>query len=632
MKKLFVCGGTAHFLRFLRLAFDGEVRIFPDMEFLGRRALEEAPDAVIVLPEDGSTVPALSFEGMRCYAKLRSRGQRGYFERYDAGDYNSREIFGLITDTAPRAVYDEVLDLNGKLLQLRCGSYLPARVSQEVRQEDILGRLTNAVGVHKPVIPGNASFPALIQREGFVSCTFGLSVYDRLTMLPRASWRALYARLFAPMLGVTERAVTDAFDAVWEPVRLSGAGTGPEEAARRAVRWHLESGIMPDTSGKSGCYEMIRSSDLSVRVNQRTDSMTLTAALLATAGAHFGDPELSAKGRALADYCLDEGLQYTEGPNRGIFKWFNDLDAGQCYTYSSDSARDGLAMLQLWRVTGEERYLRSAELLGDAFLRWTGGEAFLRRAFLNSCSDTLETLTRDEAPHNAPSFYCAFTVLLSSLWKITGKEAYREQVRRTAEAMAAADPDFTMNFTPLTYNLLYSRFLFILSAAQRIGCGDYSKRINGLLSFFDGLQDPSGGVADSAVIREKTTFTHPEFSVGMGKGYDRVVDNLYCTNNMLGSLSILCAPDMPGRVDLGLARHIREGLLRFACETQLAEPDTRLYGGWMRAFDLETGEYYGINKDKDWGPYCIMGGWVMGFVSLLLLEASGAPGIYRIGK
>jgi hypothetical protein len=50
----------------------------------------------------------------------------------------------------------------------------------------------------------------------------------------------------------------------------------------------------------------------------------------------------------------------------------------------------------------------------------------------------------------------------------------------------------------------------------------------------------------------------------------------------------------------------------------------------MRAYDMENGEYYGVNKDLGWGPYCIMGGWVMGFFPLLLLADTGAPSIYGI--
>ena len=73
-------------------------------------------------------------------------------------------------------------------------------------------------------------------------------------------------------------------------------------------------------------------------------------------------------------------------------------------------------------------------------------------------------------------------------------------------------------------------------------------------------------------------------------------------------------------------------MIRFLLDIQISEPNARLRGGWMRAYDMGSGEYFGVNKDKDWGAYCIMAGWVMGFLPLLLLEEMGAPSIYSIEK
>jgi len=46
-------------------------------------------------------------------------------------------------------------------------------------------------------------------------------------------------------------------------------------------------------------------------------------------------------------------------------------------------------------------------------------------------------------------------------------------------------------------------------------------------------------------------------------------------------------------------------------------------GGAVGRFGLapgRLGEWYGLNKDMDWGAYCIMGGWVMGYVPLSLMS------------
>ena len=38
--------------------------------------------------------------------------------------------------------------------------------------------------------------------------------------------------------------------------------------------------------------------------------------------------------------------------------------------------------------------------------------------------------------------------------------------------------------------------------------------------------------------------------------------------------------------------------------------------------------YYGLQLDRDWGPYCIMAGWTMGIIPLVLLEESGANSFF----
>ena len=57
----------------------------------------------------------------------------------------------------------------------------------------------------------------------------------------------------------------------------------------------------------------------------------------------------------------------------------------------------------------------------------------------------------------------------------------------------------------------------------------------------------------------------------------------------------------------------------FWLNTQISSKNPKLDGAWMRAFDMRLNEYFGLNKDMDWGAYCIMAGWVMGFVPLVLL-------------
>lgn len=126
------------------------------------------------------------------------------------------------------------------------------------------------------------------------------------------------------------------------------------------------------------------------------------------------------------------------------------------------------------------------------------------------------------------------------------------------------------------------------------------------------------------------TFTHTEFSVSMGSKHDQIMDILYCLNNLLGCFSLVGAMTNPCAIDREKTADIRKKLIRFTLDIQLTEEDKRLYGGWMRAFDMQTHSYFGVNKDKDWGAYCVMGGWVMAIIPLLLMAEEGEPSIYSI--
>ena len=172
--------------------------------------------------------------------------------------------------------------------------------------------------------------------------------------------------------------------------------------------------------------------------------------------------------------------------------------------------------------------------------------------------------------------------------------------------------------------------MIVLAAAQEIECGDYSDLINELIMIFCDLQDSCGGVQDAGLVIADNTYSHEEFAVSMGKDEDKIVDMLYCTNNLLGCFTLISGMKNSLTVQKDIAEKMKNGIIDFLLFTQITEDDNRLFGSWMRAYDMENSEYYGINKDLGWGPYCVMGGWIMGFFPLLLLSDSGTPSIYGI--
>ncbi|MBQ6646019.1 MAG: hypothetical protein IJM56_04985 [Clostridia bacterium] len=627
MKKVGICGGPEAFRRFLHKAVpEAKLIVFGNFESALKAAATDEYEALFILPQtENALVLTLSQDAFGLAAQLKQAGQKLYVECYDAGDYASRQLFGFIADSNKRGLYDEYAVWNGKILQMRRSSYLPGRA----RAEDTLVTVENCLGSHAPVIQGTTRFPLIVRSGSFVCAAAALSYFDRLSMLPHERWKALLCGLFSDLLGADADAVERAFECVYPAIGLS-RGKDMQEAVLRAVNWHLDAGVMPDRSGKSGIYEMIRSMDLSVRANERVDVVMLTAALFVTAGRHFRDKDLYARGTALADYGFDRGAQIEGGANDGLFRWFIDPLVGSPTVYSSDNGRDAMALKQLYKVTGDKKYLDRLLRQGEMFLRWFGGGPFFKRTSFSLDEYDVETLKASEEPSNSPVFYEGPVIAMACLYDLTGDSKWYEQVKRTADGLVKAYPAYKKDYSPLTYNFLFSRLLTVLIAAQETGCGDYSDTINETVDFFYGLQDEEGGIADYALVDEGKSLSHPEFAISMGKDHDKICDFLYCVNNILGACSLAKRMTRPLRADIQKLTAIGEKLLSFVLRTQIRDADHRIDGGWMRAFDMAGREYYGVNRDKDWGPYCIMGGWVMAFIPLILLGEMGEESIYSV--
>lgn len=626
MKKLGICGGTEAFARFVNRATDAKVvRFFSFETALQAAASDEYQTLLILPPDENRLIPALTGKAFALAAKLKQAGQRMYVECYDAGDYAARQLFGFIADAPKRGLYDEYAVWNGELLQMRGASYIPGRA----QAGNTLVTIDNCLGSHTPVIKGTTSFPLLVRSGSYVYSAAMLSNFDRLTMLPHNAWKRLFAELFGELLGTDEAGAAEAFEEIWPEIGI-GKTDDAEQAVQRAVNWHLDSGIMPDRSGKSGIYEMIRSMDLSVRANERVDVIMLSAALFATAGRHFKDATLYNRGMELAKYGFEHGVQIEGGANDGLFRWFIDPYIGSPSIFSSDNGRDAMALMQLYKVTGDAGYFDRLCRQGSMFLKWFNGSPFFKKTYFSLDEYSIESLPAGADPSNSPVFYEGPVIAMAYLYRKTGEKKWYDQVKLTADALCNAYPDYKCDYSPLTHNFLFSRLLTVLLAAQEIGCNDYSDLINSIAQYFEELQSSDGGIADDSLVDEDKSLNHPEFAIGMGKKHDKICDFLYCVNNILGACSLAKRITNAKSVDAARLERMGQKLMSFVIASQIRDTDNRLDGGWMRAFDLETHEFYGVNRDKDWGPYCIMGGWVMAFLPLIMLGELGEEQIYSV--
>ncbi len=627
-------GGTDKFRKFIRACLPEKLVSCATLKAAVAR--KGKCRAYLLLPayEKGARcLPETDFETVEKFAALLREGQRLYIENYQAGDYTHSAVFGHIVDGGYRHFFTEAVVArndwekrlpDGNVMQARGSYYYPGRVMgyHTPWGNQVLLEAADVIGTQAVFREGTMRFPVLMKHHNFYCAAMNLSDFDPLKMLPVFRWRGVFAELFSQVLGVSKKNVQAAFDQTWQPIQTTGK-TVPakrdkpvreelENCVRRAVVWHERSGLLRgDATGRRGCFEMIRSSDLQVRSNLRMDSCLLTGLLYLRAGNYFGEKKWKNTGLNLVRFILDRGIQIEGGQCDGFLRWFEDLNVGPFTLYSSDMGRGGITLVNLHRLTGETEYLQRAVKLGDAFLRWLGKTGLLCGSF-NPADGFSARQTKKHVTDN-PVYYAEMTSFLLQLHQLTGEEKYVRAVRRYVGKIASRFPAVK----PFGYsdNFTFSRFLLLATLSQEIAGMDLSSSINECLHLLQGVRHRSGGFGETPIRLTE----HPEAGVGIGDGSDCIADLLYCNNFVLNALSIIARMKTPLAVEVPLARDMRDGLLKFWTSTQIASGEARLDGAWMRAYDMEHGEYYGLNKDKDWGAYCLMAGWMTGFVPLVML-------------
>lgn len=592
-------GGTEGFRNFV-MALCG-----PEDKLLLHDTPEELPedngDAVyFLLPryEAGQhSIPELSLEKTEeLYASV-NKGGRFYFENLLSKDSLRRRMTGMLTLGNLRHLFKECIIWDDMILQARESYYYPCK---NYRQPETGAIVTNCIGTHTVFRQGNVEFPVLNVRENgkCVSAMINLSQFDSRFMRPYSAWKRLFVSIFSKLTGKSEDTVNKAFEEAFpEYVKPSG-NTDAKHAVKKALAWHEKSGMLRKADGTMGIYEMIQSNGLELRMNLRTDSTLLTGAFFAAAGRKYQNARMSALGRNLVDFLLERRIQL---PN-GLFKWMDHTNL----TWASDSGRDGLAVINMYKATGDKKYLLIAEKLGDAFLDWLGDEAICCAYF--EYPNSYEGHQR----FDNPVFYGE---MVSFLLQLPG-EKYHDLALRNVERVGRNFP----NVSQFGYsdNFTYARYLIALACAQYASGRDYSDRINHILDFFEDLQEDCGGIRECPIrLKENDT----EAGIAIGDGSDSITDIMYCVNFVFISLSVLAKLPANRRhsVNMEKAMAMYQKIRRFLLRIQISSPFARLDGGWMRAYDMRLDEYYGLDLDMDWGAYCIMGGWVMSLIPLVLL-------------
>ena len=594
-------GGTATFRSFLEQFAD--VETFSSVDAMLEAGMTQDMLCVIMpFYDDGQRIAAEpGIDALYKLLEWKRKGVRFYAEAFPARNYLSREVFSTFTMGNECHFNQDCILWNGMLLQASNLYYYPSGFHWS-RERKTLAEAGDYLGVNKPVAAPKRSYPILLDdMEGCISSAANISACDALFMRPYAHWRKFLTTLWSSQTATPLKIVEQAFDRTWpRPFEVSG-GTDAAEGLAAAVKWHRESGLMPAADGHKGIMEMFMSADYSLRQNYRTDGILMTAALFAGVGSYLHDSQLLETGRALADFLLDRRIQ----DESGIIRWYDHSPV----VYANDAGRHGLALLYLRRVTGVRRYRECAKRLAAACIAWLGDRGLYSGCFSLSDGDR-GTISR------TPIFYGEMAAFLLCLGTAEARRAvlkFAELVEPYSKVMGHSKPD------------ALCRALLLYASLHVIGKVDCSIRLKDMLDYYETLQEPCGGFREDDVF-ERTNVV--EAAVASGNGHDRVGDQLYCNNYLFATLALLRRGEFPQEEKSRIER-LYKGVRNYLINIQIKSDDSRFNGAWMRAFDMDLNEYHGMAHDADWGPYCMMTGWVMGYIPLTLLEDIGGQPFIR---
>lgn len=637
MSKTAVYGGTSRFYSFLSQC--GRELYRPDSI---RDALVDGDcDSLIIAPEydkGKEIVDQLSLEDTHLLAKRKREGFRVYAENYDTFNYYQASIFGFevcgdVCHVSTESLYANdgfQHKLNGdRILQAFGAAYIPAILSHRdpyVRAIKSWLLLGDFLGTSRTVTKPDPSCITVLARTGSViSAMISISKFDSANFRPNDRWRKVFGSIFSYVLNVPESTVFKAFDLTYPPIAIRyplDKEFDPtewkgvcERAFRDAADWHVNSGIVLGDHGEGGAVEMIMSTcGQKLYTNRRVDAGMYTGWTLYSAGKYFGDRDLLKTGENVFRYFANN-CQLENGRQDGLYTWCYNQDAGPHDIYSIDCGRDGIALCNMYRELGDPEILERIRRLADGFMRWMVGDLLADNHLVH---DEIPT----DAPYEGigrsrtPAVYAEMTSFMIMASRLLDDRKYMDTVIKIADKIAMLYPNFDVYGH--TTSSERARMLMQLLCVHLTGERDYTELINEAINYLNDLIQPCGAIYSEDNILFERGIVHTENGITLPWEKDIISDQLYCVNNALAALSLVRELHDDTGINKELALDIQRRLLEYVVKIQIVDDDKRFKGGWMRAFSISHGEYYGLARDRFWGPYCIMAGWTMGIIPMAI--------------
>lgn len=396
-------------------------------------------------------------------------------------------------------------------------------------------------------------------------------------------------------------------------VNTMGAGNTLEQAVHRNVRWFHQSGMLPADDGSQGVYENIHSINAEVTKDRRPDCHAQTSLMLYLYGKWSGNEDYLVTSENLMTYLFDNHYQDLEegSPSYGFFKWFDDPGQYPDQIFTDDNSWVCFVLMYLYRQTKKEIYLKHALPLAEALLETQRDDGLrsgmLRRAQLvESGREGARQLDASLNPHFESIAHAAFI----QSYLVTGREEYLAAAMKGSKQLLARMDDLTFMYSR-TSGL--NRFLLPLGfLSQHDESGEIAQGMQKIVDYLLACQGKLGAIEEMD-NPDPERFGKEDAGVYIHNG-EGIADQLY-TNNFL----LMNMWELWKATGEEAYRKLYDDLSNYMCHIQIASPDPRYDGGWMRAFDLHHDEYFGNNGDTGWGPYCMESGWTNGIASAGLL-------------
>lgn len=542
------------------------------------------------------------------------QGGRIYAELVEAFDFPSSRLFGWKQDfpvtrrTIEKLRCDEAISgvAEGALLEWAGGLAKGFAVDGETKLS--FGAYQET---HVSPSGGKPGHPGLIVRK----LGQGLVVYAAFSLLSCADAAALrpYGRWSLLLNRLTEE--TGLPLRIGAPVIELAGDTDAGQAVDANADWFRASGMLPAADGSEGVYENIHSVTGKLSKDRRPDCHAHTALMFHLYGRWKKDDRYLDVSDRLLGCLFDRGYQDMDrnSPSYGFWKWYDFPGAYPHQIFTDDNAWVCFVLLYLYRKTGKDVYRQRGLLVAERLLATQRKDGLrpnvLTRAQL---AELGAEGARELEPSLNPHFESIAHAAFIQAYLVTGDDAYLKTALTGARTLLARKDELQFMYSRtsgLTRLLLPLGYL-----ARHDESGEIEAGLREAADYLIGRQHRLGGI-EEADNPDPERFGLEDAGVYIRNG-EGIADQLY-TNNFL----VMNSWEMWRATGDARYKKLHDEVSAFMRRIQIKSKEDRFSGGWMRAFDMNAGEYFGNNGDTGWGPYCMESGWTNAVTSAGMLLA-----------